>query len=105
MQRKVWTLDKRIALFKFLKDRFGPLSAWPGSSPVEGATNLLNFCNHFAGLVKAKSGRAVLNQVRWAVTSQPSVKNISTFFECKAAALDAGFITSKEMPTKVECKY
>jgi len=43
MQRKVWTLDKRIALFKFLKDRFGPLSAWPGSSPVEGATNLLNF--------------------------------------------------------------
>jgi len=104
LKRPLWTPTLRDCAFSELFKQFGNYDSWGGTTPPDKEA-YYTFCDSFAKTIGAKSGTAIEVQVRWAVTTQPNIKNISTFFECKAAALKAGFIGMDRMPKSLVCEY
>ena len=106
MSKRVWTLGIRLRLFAQIVKLFGKLDSWEGYYP-EDRQKFDDFCESFAKIVGASSGKAVEMQIRFAVTTQKSVEGsyIPTFLSCKTAAIETGFIGKDRLPTTVLCEY
>ena len=103
-KRPLWEPKTRDYMFSEVTRQFGNYNSWGASKPQD-KVKYHKFCESFAKTIGAKSGKAVANQISWAITTQPNIKNISTFFECKTAALKAGFIGMDRMPKTMVCEY
>jgi hypothetical protein len=96
-------------LFELVVKKFGAYSTWEKSaSPGRGKDRVFDdFCANFATLIGANSGDAVKHQIAFgspiakggASHWQPS--HAYTAILCQAAALEAKFITSAELPSLV----
>jgi hypothetical protein len=108
----IWTPVGRKHLYERLIVLFGAVTEWESPSapaPGRGINNSFDeFCESFARIVGAKSGDAVKVQIRFAIhvhtggywmngQSQAAILN-------KAAALEAGFITSKHIAKLVRTR-
>lgn len=103
-KRPLWAPKTRDYMFSIITEKFGDYNSWGASTPPDKVA-YRKFCKSFAKTIGAKSYKAIEVQVRWAVTTQPNIKNTSTFFECKTAALKAGFIGMDRMPKTMVCEY
>jgi hypothetical protein len=93
---------------------FGPYNVWGGK--IEPKGKQVQFCKVLAELAMQFSkeaghfiiASAVHAQINWATTSQKEMKDqsrIRNFVFNKAAALDAGFISASELPTRMTCEF
>jgi len=108
MTEKIWTAPiVRQNLYTQLTKCFGNLDSWEGTSYPKARESFKKFCDSFAITVGAKSGEAVAQQIRWAITTQTNVgrEHMATYFGNKMAAIEAGFISKKDFPTRVRCQY
>jgi hypothetical protein len=102
----VWTSARREHLYERLVSMFGPVTKWESPStpaPGRGLNNSFDeFCEVFARRVGAKSGNAVKLQIRFAIHVHTTGYWVNGHAQAailnKAAALKAGFITSKHIP-------
>jgi hypothetical protein len=107
-KKTIWQESKAYpSLYHQIVKRFGPFKSWPNRSYPANKGEFEKFCRSFADVVGAKSGRAVENQIRWATTKQSKIGNshMMTYLSNKMAALAAGFIDSKYVPTDMKCNY
>ncbi len=109
-----WTQEMRRSLYSRLVKDFGPYNAWgvkiePKDRKDEFAKVLAELAIQFskeAGHFILAS--AVQAQINWAITSEMEMKDpsrIRNFILNKAAALDAGFISASELPTRITCEF
>jgi hypothetical protein len=109
-----WTQEMRRKLYSRLVKDFGPHNVWgakigPKDKQVQFYKVLAELALQFskeAGHFIAAS--ALHAQINWATTLQKEMKNpsrIRNFVLNKAAALDAGFISASEWPTRMTCEY
>lgn len=103
---EIWTGDARRLLYGRLVAQFGALDTWTGSSsPGRGLDQKFDqFCEDFARAVGANSGDAVKIQIRFAMPesahgSDWDQGHARTAILNKAAALEAGFIENKHLPS------
>src|SRR5262245_31643659 len=108
MNPPIWTGEARRLLYQQLTRQFGPYSTWAKvCSPGNGNDQAFGeFIEAFAKLIGAQSGRAVNHQIRFALphNGQSTWINggqVQTAILNKAAALEAGFIENKHLPTLV----
>ena len=102
----VWTGDARRALYEQLVRKFRPYSEWENpNSPGRGRdAEFEKFCDAFAATFGAKSAEAVKHQIRFAMpeTSKGATwekGHVQAAILNKAAALEAGFIEDKHLPS------
>lgn len=101
---QIWTGDVRRVLYMRLVRQFGSSDKWKNSnSPGRGRDSEFDrFCQAFASVVGAKSGGAVKHQIRFAMpeTTRGSKlgRHAQTAILNKAAALETGFITDRQLP-------
>jgi len=93
---------------------FGPYNVW--GAKIEPKGKKIQFYTVLAELAMQFSKEAghiilasvVQAQINWATTSQKEMKDqsrIRNFVLNKAAALDAGFISASELPTRMTCEF
>lgn len=103
-EENIWTSTARDLLFQQLVDRFGPYSEWAlDHSPGRGLEDEFeNFLIVFAELIGASSPLAVEMQIAFAtpVTNRAEWRqgHVQAAILNIAAALNAGFISNKELP-------
>jgi hypothetical protein len=107
-QRKViWTRAARDLLFETVVAKFGPYSTWKkAGSPGGGQDSAFDdFCQTFASTIGANSADAVKHQIAWGtptpfggVHDWTNQGHAAVAILNLAAALDAGFIRSKDLP-------
>ena len=103
MKKTIWTAVAHELLYQELVKQFGPARLWVTSA--RPGRNLdkkfVAFCESFAKLVGANSSRAVEQQIAYArmmsVSKNPDI--MRQLVLNKAAALHAGFIRQRDMPT------
>ena len=104
----------RRKLYSRLVQDFGPYNVW--GAKIEPKDKKAHFDKVLAELAiqfSKEAGHfilasAVQAQVNWATTSQMEMKDpsrIRNFVLNKAAALDAGFISASELPTRMTCEF
>jgi len=109
-----WTQEMRRKLYSRLVQDFGPYNVW--GAKIEPKDKKVQFDKVLAELAiqfSKEAGHfilasAVRAQVNWATTSQMEMKDpsrIRNFVLNKAAALDAGFISASELPTRMTCEF
>jgi hypothetical protein len=104
----IWTRAARDLLFETLVAKFGPHSTWEkATSPGKGQDAAFeDFCQQFADVVGASSGEAVKHQIAWGTPTPVGGKEhnwsdpgrAANAIRNLAAALDAEFIRSKDLP-------
>jgi hypothetical protein len=106
MSEIIWTGEVRRVLYRQLVKEFGPFAKWEGtSSPGRGHDERFNqLCEEFARVIGAESGRAVKQQIRFAMPESGGGSNwdqghARTAILNKAAALEAEFIENKHLPS------
>jgi hypothetical protein len=111
MPRLAWSVQRRELLYKRVLNAFGPYSVWPpgprGGDPhrpigreAEFEQLLRDLAVEFGG--EAEQWEAVWQQFKWGVTRQGPVVHPNMFRTMvlnKAAALQVGFLTGRDMPT------
>ncbi len=108
MRNIIWTDEALKFLFTMVVKHFGPHNKWKRERYPEGKKEEYeNFCNHFASVVKAKSGVAVEHQIRWAITLQKNIKqpHMKLFLKNKTIANAAGFIENDYLPETIKISY
>ena len=109
-----WTQEMRRKLYSRLVKDFGPYNVW--GAKIEPKDKQVQFEKVLAELAiqfSKEAGHfilasAVQEQINWATTSQMEMKDpsrIRDFVLNKAAALDAGFISASELPTRMTCEF
>jgi len=109
-----WTQEMRRKLYSRLVKDFGPYNVW--GAKIEPKDKKVHFYKVIAELAMQFSkeaghfiiASAVHAQINWATTSQKEMKDqsrIRNFVLNKAAALDAGFISASELPTRMTCEF
>jgi len=111
MDKRIWTFDKAVMLYRLLVLYFGPYKDWelttyPKRDPKD-REQYEKFCDDMARLFGAKSGEAIKNQVAWATTEQTSIEGgyIETWYRNSVAAKEAGFIGTELLPKTILCEY
>ena len=114
MANKKWDHVLRVELFKRVMDEFGAYSTWErpglpnGYTVQQFETKLSEFTNILiedTGINFSPKGGALM-QLRHAITRQPNAsKYVVVWVLNKAAAYDAGFITSKDFPATMALTY
>jgi hypothetical protein len=93
---------------------FGPYNVW--GAEIEPKGKQVQFHKVLAELTMQFSkeaghfiiASALHAQINWATTSQKEINDpsrIRNFVLNKAAALDAGFISASELPTRIICEF
>lgn len=109
MKKAIWTAAARRLLYELLVDRFGPYENWERSNYPSSAERaaFTKFCDDFANVIRAHSGRAVLHQIQWSVGVQtdgdhhwPGGQSRNAVLNM-AAAFEAGFIKHADFPVLV----
>jgi len=109
-----WNTKTRTHLYESLKKIFGPYSGWGKTNyPKHNQAGYEKFKADFTVWFKQESGQeitigAVASQVAWAVTHQKDIKEqgfVWNYILNKAAALDAGFIKSNNLPNSMQLEY
>jgi len=109
-----WTQEMRRSLYSRLVKDFGPYNVW--AAKIEPKDKRDEFYKVLAELTMQFSKEAghliladvVQTQINWATSSQKEMKDqsrIRNFILNKAAALDAGFISASELPTRMTCEF
>jgi hypothetical protein len=109
-----WTQEIREKLYSRLLRDFGPYNGW--GAKIEPKGEKVQFYKVLAELATQFSKEdghliyadVVHAQINWATTSQKEMKDqsrIRNFILNKAAALDAGFISASELPTRMTCEF
>lgn len=107
MRELIWSAEAYDLLYKNLVKLFGPCNSWKTKIKPEDSDGFDKFCKNFANSIGAKSGDAVFNQIRWAMTNQESVSgsHIKVFLSNKTLALKHGFIGKEQIPKTFLCEY
>lgn len=107
MKKSIWGIENWSILYKQLVDKFGPFSSWETNTHPPDKDEFEEFCKGFANVIGAKSGRAVKQQIRWAITDQEYVSRtyMTTYFGNKVVAMNVGFITRDKLPLNTVCEY
>ena len=109
-----WTQEMRRNLYSRLVNDFGPYNVWGAKiEPKDKKDEFAKVLAELAIQFSKEAGHfilasAVQAQINWATTSQMEMKDpsrISNFILNKAAALDAGFISASELPTRMTCEF
>lgn len=101
-----WTQKMRDILYSRLVEKFGQYSTWEKATNPGDAKLYDEFLSEIAeGLGKITgqtfTKEAVANQIAWGISKQQEIKNVGhnrNFIMNRAAALESGFITSKDLP-------
>ena len=109
-----WTQEMRRKLYSRLVKDFGPYNVWGAKiEPKDKQVQIDKVLAELAIQFSKEAGHLVLasavqEQINWATTSQLEMKDpsrIRNFVLNKAAALDAGFISASELPTRMTCEF
>jgi hypothetical protein len=109
-----WTQEMRRNLYARLVKDFGPYNVWGAKiEPKDKKDEFAKVLAELAIQFSKEAGHFILAsvvqaQINWATTSQMEMKDpsrISNFILNKAAALDAGFISASELPTRMTCEF
>jgi len=108
-RKSKWTHEIRVCLFRLIVERYGPGNNFTKLSVREQKL----FSKNVASILSEKykdnySEGGPLNQISWALTNQRNLKSvscISNWIRCRAAALDAGLIKQKDLPTEMNLIY
>jgi len=102
-----WTPAARTFLFEAVVARFGAYETWGGSSPKGRGAEYKKFCEQFAEIV-GSTGDGVDHQIAWGTPTQSGgvrdwtkTGHAYQAILCLAAALEAGFVRSKDLPKLV----
>ena len=106
-----WNQELRTMMYRRLLEKYGPHEKWETRQcPKKGeGPEFRSFLEEIADSLRKLTGTDFKDggpgmQFEWAVTAQASIKegHAYTFILNKAAAYEAGFITSREMPVQME---
>lgn len=107
-----WNQERRVSMYKSILEKYGPHEKWNNrlypsdDKKKEFDTYMVEYSNNLSKLFEINFGKfGPRMQFEWAVTNQSSIKGVghtSVFILNKAAAYEAGFITSKEFPPLME---
>lgn len=110
-----WNQELRVLMYKRLLEKYGPHEDWDKRKyPQEGQhEEFISFMKEIADSFRKITGTdfkdgGPIMQFEHAVTTQPESESVGRTYNIimnKAAAYDAGFITSKEMPTCMMMEY
>jgi hypothetical protein len=109
MSTMKWTPAARTFLFEAIVAKFGPYETWEKSStPGNGKdAEYKKFCEQFADIV-GSTADGVCHQIAWGTPTQSGGARDWTdsgrayqAILCLAAALEAGFVRSKDLPKLV----
>lgn len=109
-----WTQEMRVKLYSRLVKDFGPYNVWGAKGePKDKQVQFHKVLTELAMEFSREAGHLILAnvvhaQINWATTSQKEMKDqsrIRNFVLNKAAALDAGFISASELPTRMTCEF
>jgi len=107
-KNNIWTNTTRKFLYIKLMEKFGSHKEWElKTAPKKNSKDYTKFCENMAKIIGAKSGRAVGNQIDWALSTSILIKpsHITTWLENKYIAREIGFIDNSSIPKTIECKY
>jgi hypothetical protein len=110
MARKIkWTHEVYTLLYRTMTERFGPYYEWEASKcPSKKQEEEFNdFLESIRDLAGATSTDAVLNQIQWAITRQPSAKGVGhvrLLMSNKTFAAREGFIDGRYIPMALSLK-
>ncbi len=109
-----WTQEMRRRLYSRLVKDFGPYNVWGAKiEPKDKKDEFYKVLADLAAQFSNEAGHFVLAsvvhaQINWATGSQKEMKDpsrIRHFILNKAAALEAGFISASELPTRMTCEF
>lgn len=106
MRKNKWNYVNRYQLFANIVERFGAHAEWPKESRPANAEEYEAFLREFAETVQEENGNnttvaAIKQQIAWAITKQPRLWKpiqLRNYILNKAAALETGFIETKNLP-------
>jgi hypothetical protein len=108
-----WTQELRNLVYRRLKQQFGPYAKWkrkyhPPATDKEYEAALREIANFISGLTgESFAWTAVKQQVHWAIGTQSQAKSkgyARQYIPNKASALEAGFLTSSDLPLMMSMK-
>jgi hypothetical protein len=109
-----WSQEMRRSLYARLVKDFGPYNVWGAKiEPKDKKDEFYKVLAELAAQFSKEAGHFILAsvvhaQINWATSSQKEMKDqsrIRNFILNKAAALDAGFISASELPTRMTCEF
>jgi hypothetical protein len=108
-----WTHELRILVYRRLTQEFGPYRTWGMADyPRNNKANYELSLKDIARFISQLTGQpfawtAIQQQIRWGYSKQAGITNPNharNYILNKAAAIEAGFICSKDLPSMIDMK-